>query len=64
MKRDVERYCNQCLACKKANLNVPPQGLYTALPISNELRIDLSMHFIVGLAMSKKGKDAIFVVVD
>jgi len=31
MKRDVQRICEQCIACRKAKSRVQPHGLYTPL---------------------------------
>jgi hypothetical protein len=64
MKRDVQRICEQCIACRKAKSRVQPHGLYTPLPLPTEPWVDISMDFILGLPRSKKGKDSIFVVVD
>ena len=56
--------CQTCLACKQAKSKVLPHGLYTPLPIPSELWVDISMDFVLGLPMSKKEKDFVFVVVD
>jgi hypothetical protein len=64
MKRDVQRICEQCIACRKAKSRVQPNGLYTPLPVLTEPWVDISMDFVLGLPRSKKGRDSIFVVVD
>ena len=64
MKRDVERICGRCVTCRQAKSRVQPHGLYMPLPILSELWIDISMDFVLGLPMSKCGRDSIFVVVD
>jgi len=64
MKRNVQRICEQCIACKKAKSRVHPYGLYTPLPMPTESWVDISMDFVLGLPRSKKGRDSIFVVVD
>jgi hypothetical protein len=33
MKRDVQRICEQCIACRKAKSRVQPNGLYTPLSL-------------------------------
>ncbi|XP_062075289.1 uncharacterized protein LOC133779331 [Humulus lupulus] len=64
MKRDVERVCEKCIACRKANSQVKPHGLYTNLPIPSKPWIDISMDFVLGLPRSRKGSDSIYVIVD
>ena len=64
MRKDVEKLCQTCLACKQAKSKVLPHGLYTPLPIPSEPWVDISMDFVLGLPRSKKGKDSVFVVVD
>ena len=64
MKRDVERICGRCVTYRQAKSRVQPHGLYMPLPILSEPWIDISMDFVLGLPMSKCGRDSIFVVVD
>ena len=59
LKRDVQRICEQCIACKKAKSRVEPHGLYTPLPMPTEPLVDISMDFVLGLPRSKKGRDSI-----
>jgi hypothetical protein len=59
MKRDVQRICEQCIACIKAKSRVQPHGLYTPLPVPTEPCVDISMDFVLGLPRSKKGRDSI-----
>ena len=54
MKRDVQRICEQCIACRKAKSRVQPYGLYTPLPVPTEPWVDISMGFVLGLPRSKK----------
>lgn len=63
MRRDVERICNRCITCKKAKSKSMSHGLYTPLPVPSEPWVDISMDFVLGLPMTKKEKDSIFVVV-
>lgn len=64
MRKDVQRVCDKCVACKRTKSKVLNQGLYTPLPISSEPWTNISMDFVLGLPRSKRGKDSIFVVVD
>ena len=63
MKHDVERIC-KCITCKHAKSRVLPHGLYNPLPIPSEPWVDISMDFVLGLPMSKRGNDSVFVFVD
>ena len=64
MKKDVQKFCEHCIVCKKAKSKVKPHGLYTPLPIPEYPWIDLSMDFVLGLPKTSSGRDSIFVVVD
>ncbi|XP_042377669.1 uncharacterized protein LOC121970764, partial [Zingiber officinale] len=64
MKHDVQKFCAQCIVCRKAKSKTLPHGLYTPLPIPNFPWTDLSVDFVLGLPRTQKGKDSIFVVVD
>ena len=64
MRRDVERICSKCIACRKAKSKSMPHGLYTPLPVPTEPWVDISMDFVLGLPRTQKGSDSIFVVVD
>ncbi|KAL4384725.1 hypothetical protein GQ457_15G017850 [Hibiscus cannabinus] len=64
MRRDVERFCERCVTCKKAKSKVSPHGLYLPLPIPDSPWIDISMDFVLGLPRTRTGRDSIFVVVD
>lgn len=64
MNKDVQKFCECCIVCKKAKSKVMPHGLYTPLPILDSPWIDLSMDFVLGLPKTSNGKDSIFVVVD
>lgn len=64
MKRDIKKYCEECLICQKnKTLALTPAGLLSPLEIPNEVWSDISMDFIEGLPKSA-GKEVIFVVVD
>ncbi|KAL4387260.1 hypothetical protein GQ457_09G018000 [Hibiscus cannabinus] len=64
MCRDVERFCERCVTCKKAKSKVSPQGMYLPLPIHDFPWTDISMDFVLSLPRTKTGRDSIFVVVD
>jgi len=64
MKRDVQRICEQCIAYTKAKSRVQSHGLCTPVSVPAEPLVDISMDFVLGLPMSKKGRDSIFVVFD
>ncbi|RVW19408.1 Transposon Ty3-G Gag-Pol polyprotein [Vitis vinifera] len=64
MKRDVERACARCIACRQAKSRVLPHGLYTPLLVPSVPLVDISMDFVLGLPRSRNGRDSIFVVVD
>ncbi|KAL4386530.1 hypothetical protein GQ457_09G017590 [Hibiscus cannabinus] len=64
MRRDVERFCERCVTCKKAKSKVSPHGLYLPLPIPDTPWTDISMDFVLGLPRTRTGRDSIFVVVD
>ncbi|KAL4378527.1 hypothetical protein GQ457_02G026490 [Hibiscus cannabinus] len=64
MRRDVERFCEHCVTCKKAKSKVQPHGMYIPLPIPDSPWIDISMDFVLGLPRTRNGRDSIFVVVD
>ncbi|KAL4361167.1 hypothetical protein GQ457_04G019980 [Hibiscus cannabinus] len=64
MHRDIERFCERCVTCKKAKSKVSPQGMYLPLPIPDFPWTDISMDFVLGLPRTKTGRESIFVVVD
>ena len=65
MARDVREYVRTCDQCQR---NKPPggktRGLLQPLPIPAEPWEEVSLDFITGLPRTKKGHDAILVVVD
>ena len=64
MSKQVKRFVQACTVCHRAKSRSSPNGLYTPLPIPLGPWEDVSMDFVVGLPMSKRGKDSIMVVVD
>ncbi|KAL4385809.1 hypothetical protein GQ457_15G017860 [Hibiscus cannabinus] len=53
MRRDVERYCERCVTCKKAKSKVQPHGMYLPLPIPDSPWTDISMDFVLGLPRTR-----------
>ena len=51
LRRDVERYVSRCTTCHKAKSRLNPHGLYMPL-------------HVLGLPITKRGRDNIFIVVD
>ncbi|XP_020406471.1 uncharacterized protein, partial [Zea mays] len=64
MRRDVIRFVERCVTCHKAKSKLNPHGLYTPLPAPKIPWEDISMDFVLGLSMTRKKRDSIFVVVD
>ncbi|KAF7807710.1 uncharacterized protein G2W53_039871 [Senna tora] len=46
MRKDVEKICAKCIACKQAKSKSMPHGLYTPLPIPTKPWTDISMNFV------------------
>jgi hypothetical protein len=63
MRRDVERYVSRCTTSNKAKSRLNPRDIYMPLPISSVPWEDISMDFILGLPITKRGRDSIFMVV-
>ncbi|KAL4367243.1 hypothetical protein GQ457_05G025890 [Hibiscus cannabinus] len=55
---------NRHKSCKKVKSRLKPHGLYTPLPIPEAPCLDISMDFVLGLPLTKNGKDSVFVIVD
>lgn len=64
MMRDVERYVSRCMTYQQAKGGKQNSGLYQPLPIPSSSWEDISMDFVLGLPRTKRGNDAIYVVVD
>jgi len=62
--KDVQDLLRRCATCQVAKSHLPPQGLYTPLPVPTQPWVDINMDFILGLPRMQTGKDLIFVVVD
>ena len=62
MKVDVQKYCEECLACQRnKTMALSPAGLLMSLEIADAVWSEISMDFIDGLPKSK-GHEVILVV--
>jgi hypothetical protein len=64
MRADVERLVARYTTCHKSKSRLNNHGLYMPLPISTSPWLDISMDIVLGLPLTKKGRNSIFVVVD
>jgi hypothetical protein len=65
MKHEATRYVSECDTCRKVKANyMKPGGLLQLLSILKWKWDDISMDFIVGLPMTARKSDSIWVIVD
>jgi hypothetical protein len=65
MKRKTVRYVSKCDTCRKVNADyIKPGGLLQLLCILDWKWDDISMDFIVGLPMTARKFDSIWVIMD
>jgi hypothetical protein len=65
MKCEAARYVSECDTCQKVKANyMKPRGLLQPLSILDWKWDDISMDFIVGLPMTARKFDSIWVIVD
>ena len=65
MHEDVKSYVSSCMSCQQnKSINQLQQGLLQPLPIPNECWQQCTMDLITQLPRTKKGNDAIVVVID
>jgi hypothetical protein len=65
MKREAARYVSKCNTCRKVKADyMKPGGLLQPLSIRDWKWDDISMDFIVGLPMTARKFDSIWVIVD
>ena len=64
MKNIVTRYVKGCVMCSVSKPCNRKLGLYTPLPIPSRPWESVSMDFVGGLPLSRKGHNYLYVVVD
>ncbi|XP_047326921.1 uncharacterized protein LOC124930637 [Impatiens glandulifera] len=65
MKRDIMKYVSECLTCQQVKIeHQKPAGLLCPLPIPVSKWDDISMDFVVGLPVTLRKMNAIWVIVD
>ena len=63
MQETVTKYIKECVMCATSKPSNKKLGLYTPLPIPSRPWESVSMDFVGGLPMSRKGHDYLYVVV-
>jgi hypothetical protein len=65
MKREIARYVSECDTCRKVKANyMKPGGLLQPLSIPEWKWDDISMDFIVGLSLTARKFDSMWVIMD
>jgi hypothetical protein len=64
MKEIVTKYVKGCVMCSTCKLADRKLRLYSPLPVPSHPWESISMYFVGGLPMSKRGHDYFYVVVD
>ena len=64
MKNIVTRYVKGCVMCFVSKPSNRKLGLHTPLPILSRPWESVSMDFVGGLPLSRKGHDYLYVIVD
>ena len=65
MKREIAQFVNECDVCRRVKAeHQRPAGLLQPLAIPEWKFDHIEMDFVTGFPKSKRGNDAIFVVID
>ena len=65
MKKDIAEYVSKCLTCQQVKAeHQRPAGLLQPLPIPEWKWDKITMDFVVGLPMTWRKNDAVWVIVD
>ena len=64
MQETVAKYIRGCVTCSTSKPRNRKLGLYTPLPVSSRPWESISMDFVGGLPMFRKGHDYLYVFMD
>ena len=64
MSKDAQDILRRCATCQDAKSHSLSHGLCTPLSVPSLQWVNVSMEFILGLPMTERNKDSIFIVVD
>lgn len=64
MRRDIDRFVQRCAICQRAQVHTQNMGVYTPLPIFENIWEDLSMDFVLAPRKTPWHVDSVLVVID